>query len=81
MYYLMLLVGVFAFLSLLALSFPAQPGEGALAPWPPRRDKEGGAGVADFAVRFFGARTEDKPCLTPIECVQSGRCAGNCGWR
>lgn len=27
-----------------------------------------------------GARKEEKPCLTPIDCVLERRCAGHCGW-
>lgn len=26
-----------------------------------------------------GQRKEDKPCLTPIDCVVANRCAGHCG--
>jgi hypothetical protein len=28
-----------------------------------------------------GERHEDKPCLTPIDCVLERRCAGHCGCR
>jgi hypothetical protein len=28
-----------------------------------------------------GERKEDKPCLTPIDCVEANRCAGHCGTR
>jgi hypothetical protein len=28
-----------------------------------------------------GQRNEDKPCLTPIDCVMAKRCAGHCGCR
>jgi hypothetical protein len=30
---------------------------------------------------LVGERHEDKPCLTPIDCVLDKRCAGHCGWR
>jgi hypothetical protein len=37
---------------------------------------------ANVAARLFkGERKEDKPCLTPIDCVQANRCAGHCGCR
>lgn len=28
-----------------------------------------------------GERHEDRPCLTPIDCVLQKRCAGHCGCR
>jgi hypothetical protein len=31
------------------------------------------------AAALHGARKEEQPCLTPIECVQDKRCDGHCG--
>ncbi|HWI81994.1 hypothetical protein [Ramlibacter sp.] len=28
-----------------------------------------------------GERKEEKPCITPIDCVMANRCAGHCGCR
>lgn len=33
------------------------------------------------AKELEGERHEDRPCLTPIECVLEKRCAGHCGCR
>lgn len=82
MYFLVLFVGVFLFLSFVAWR----------SPWPvyaghPRTRPQGG-GQPDAAPRQAGnsfesllkaERKEDMPCLTPIDCVQSGKCAGHCG--
>jgi len=102
MFYLVLFVGVIAFLSIVALLDPSHRR---------RRSLGNGAGVvhemdsmaatiaaiaATMVSRFGGAnglilrvparvlsgeRNEDRPCLTPIHCVTSKRCAGHCGCR
>jgi hypothetical protein len=82
MYYFLLFFGVIAFLSLVAWRSPSPgfvlarqvgtPGQGT-----PVVDAAGG-----FVARLLkGERKLDAPCLTPIDCVQEGRCAGHCGRR
>ena len=84
MYYLLLFFGVLCLLAFVAWRDPARgavfPGVLAVQ----RRDRGLPAVAASGAIanRFFGGeRKEDKPCLTPVDCVQTGRCAGHCGWR
>lgn len=39
----------------------------------------GDPAAGDPVARLLDGPKEDKPCLTPIDCVQAGRCAGRCG--
>ena len=82
MYYLLLATTVFCFLTLAAFLAPS-PRPFATAPWGPAQG--GGAqalGTAgDFVARLLQGKREDKPCVTPIDCVRTGKCAGHCGWR
>lgn len=84
MYYVLLFIGVLSLLSVLAWRDPTRgqmfpkvlPGlRGGQKPRPV-------AAVGASAARFIaGERKEDMPCVTPVDCVQTGRCAGHCGWR
>lgn len=79
MYYIILFVGVLSFLALVAWLQPshrplsaggiARPGDGTAS---------GSAGSL-IAQLLKGERKEDKPCVTPIDCVRAKRCNGNCG--
>jgi hypothetical protein len=82
MYFLVIFVGVFLFLSLVAWR----------SPWPVyavdarmrRQDagpgKQGPRGAGDrFARLLQGEHKEEMPCLSPVDCVRSGKCAGHCG--
>jgi hypothetical protein len=80
MYFVVIFVVVFTFLTVMAWRFPVL--------WPASanysgRSRQGtpAAGAADnvFARMIKGEHKEDEPCLTPIDCVQSGKCAGHCG--
>ncbi|HET8748121.1 MAG TPA: hypothetical protein VFM98_21165 [Ramlibacter sp.] len=35
--------------------------------------------IHDRVARLLKGPKEDKPCLTPVDCVQENRCAGLCG--
>ena len=81
MYYIILFVGVLSFLAAAAWLDASRR---RLA----RADSHGawhgaqaapaaaGGGIAQL---LKGERQEDKPCLTPIDCVSTKRCAGHCG--
>jgi hypothetical protein len=83
MYYVILFIGVLSLLALAAWLDPSRrkmltlatqrgmgPGDRAVDP------------AGDFVARLLkGERREDKPCLTPIDCVRTKRCDGHCGCR
>lgn len=81
MYYIILFIGVLLLLALVAWLQPArrhlavagQPGSGEQALPSASRS------LIDRLLQ--GERKEDKPCITPIDCVQAKRCAGYCGCR
>lgn len=78
MYYVILLVGVLSFLTLVAW---LEPSRRRLLTQSGQADQPAG-GASDFVARLLkGERKEDKPCLTPIDCVSAKRCAGHCGCR
>jgi len=86
MYYLILLFCVICFFTVLAWRDPA----GALGfPRMATRSGAGGSPVVPaatapgsvFARLLKGEWKEDKPCLTPIDCVRNVRCDGHCGCR
>lgn len=80
MYYIILFIGVLFFLGLVAWLQPARlhltwagpSGAGQPVTSPTRS-------LIDRLLK--GERREDKPCITPIDCVQAKRCAGYCGCR
>lgn len=83
MYYFILFFGVISLLSLVAWVAPSRPmvkfqgachsrDTGRAHPSGERAEASGG-GLLQWK------RKEDKPCLTVIECVQDGKCAGHCG--
>ena len=83
MYYIILFLGVLSLLALAAWLDPSrlhmfaragQRGTGPAAQAVPA--------AGSFAAQLLkGERREDKPCLTPIDCVRDKRCAGHCGCR
>lgn len=78
MYYIILFVGVLSFLGLVAWLAPARRARaGSRATGP--HDQAGHAAASLTAQLLRGERNEDKPCLTPIDCVRTKRCAGHCG--
>lgn len=86
MYYIILFFGVLSFLSMAAwfdfsrrqaLARAARPATDGIG-----QGTQAMQAAADFATRFLkGEWKEDKPCLTPIDCVMDKRCAGHCGCR
>lgn len=93
MYYIILFLGVLTFLAVVAWLDPSRrpvPARGvklvrpatvrssrtvpAIAPVPE-------PAPGSFAALLKGERKEDKPCITPIDCVMEKRCAGHCGHR
>ncbi|HWI84676.1 hypothetical protein [Ramlibacter sp.] len=98
MFYLVLLVAVITFLSVVAWFDPSQRRKLSVA-GAAQGDHRGAlaesiAAVAAATLSRFGAhgsllrvpatalrgeRKEDRPCLTPIDCVMDKRCAGHCG--
>lgn len=86
MHYFLLFFGAITFLTFVAWRYPG------VRQTIPRetRGREANTGgstepaddLGDRIARLLeGERKEDKPCLTPIDCVQTGRCAGHCGVR
>jgi len=83
MYYFILFFGVIALLSLVAFAAPSRPMVAFQGIGPGRNtgrahpggERPGAAGGGMLQWK----RKEDKPCLTVIECVQDGKCAGHCG--
>lgn len=82
MYFLVLFVGVFLFLTFVAWRspWPVFAGEARM------RRQGGGQGSPapseagnSFERLMQAERKEEMPCLTPIDCVQSGKCDGHCG--
>lgn len=80
MYYIILFVGV---LSLLALAaWRLDPSRRQTLARATGQGTQAVDAAGDFAARLLrGERKEDKPCLTPIDCVRTKRCAGHCGCR
>jgi len=83
MYYIILFLGV---LSLLAMAAWLDPWRRPMFAREERRGTGPGAqavhAAGDLAARLLkGERNEDRPCLTPIDCVRTKRCAGHCGCR
>jgi hypothetical protein len=84
MYFVVLFTIVFLFLTFMAWRYPMQwPASAAYAgrsgQGAGQRDPDPRAADNVFARLVKGERKEDEPCLTPIDCVQSGKCAGHCG--
>jgi hypothetical protein len=83
MYYVILFIGVLSILALVAWFDPSQRKLLTLATQ--RGMDQGDQAVdraSDFVARLLkGERKEDKPCITPIDCVRTKRCAGHCGCR
>lgn len=83
MYYIILFIGVLSFLALVAW---LQPSRLPLTVAGHRGSGEGqhalpGSPGSLVAQLLKGERKEDKPCITPIDCVKDKRCAGHCGCR
>ena len=83
MYYIILFIGVLSFLSLVAWLQPAH--RPLLAAGGSSRHSDGtragAAGAGSLIAQLLkGERKEDKPCITPIDCVRAKRCNGNCGY-
>lgn len=83
MYYVILFIGVLSFLTLVALLDPSRRKTLTLAGRPGMGQGDQALDTAgDFVARLLkGERREDKPCLTPIDCVRLKRCDGHCGCR
>jgi hypothetical protein len=86
MYYIFLFFVVTTLLSVLAWRDPARGLQlfGGGAGFAGQRKGQGAQAMAagtDWARLMNRERKEDEPCLTPIDCVQTKRCAGHCGWR
>ena len=81
MFYIVLFIGVITLLSLMAWRLPVQPQALGIEPWPPRKGAGDSAAPGDLVARLLRGAREEKPCLSPVDCVRSGRCAGHCGWR
>lgn len=83
MYYIILFVGVLSFLAAAAwldASRRKLARAGSHGMWHGAQGAPaGGAGAGGIAQLLKGERQEDKPCLTPIDCVSTRRCAGHCG--
>lgn len=86
MYYVLLLVSVMSFLSFVAWRYPSQAQrfarQAGLTLQRTGKTERPAETRSDFVARLLkGERKEDRPCLTPVDCVKSGRCAGHCGCR
>ncbi|GAB3651727.1 hypothetical protein [Ramlibacter alkalitolerans] len=86
MYYLLAFTGVIFFLSFVAWREPALRHVGMPHGGFDRPSRGAGAPAAQAAGAVAGRfpleeRKQEKPCLTPVDCVQDGKCAGHCGWR
>jgi hypothetical protein len=78
MYYVILFIGVLSFLALVAWLQPSRRKMLTLAGQGDQAVDRAG----DLVARLLkGERKEDKPCITPIDCVRTKRCAGHCGCR
>jgi hypothetical protein len=76
-YYFLLLFGVMCFLTLMAWRYPAALTRNVARAGVPAT--AAGGEKETFARFFKDHRKEDMPCVTPIDCVQTNRCAGHCG--
>jgi hypothetical protein len=84
MYFVVLFVVVFLFLTFMAWRFPMHwPSSMAYAGAGRHGASQGNPAPRStdnvFARMLKGEHKEEEPCLTPIDCVQSGKCAGHCG--
>ena len=86
MYYFILFLAVLTLFALAAWFDPSQARRLAratqLAGHGTGQGAQAGHADGSLAARLLqGERKEDKPCLTPVECVAERRCAGHCGCR
>lgn len=86
MYYFILFLAVLSLFALAAWFDPSQARRLARATQLARHGTGQGARAvqpdSSLAARLLqGDRKEDKPCLTPVDCVAERRCAGQCGCR
>ncbi len=82
MYYFLLFFGVIAFLSFVALVTRRRAHARQAAAIPVRPTERRAETPGDIFARLVqGERKEDKPCVTPIDCVLEDKCAGHCGCR
>lgn len=82
MYYLLLLLGVMLFLSFVAWRYPSRRAVATHAADRPQQASPWIESAAEVFARLLkGPRNEEQPCLSPIDCVRTGRCAGHCGLR
>lgn len=81
MYYIILFIGVLSFLALVAWLEPLRRRRLARAVTPAGHGAAGVTTAGALAALLKGERKEDMPCLTPIDCVMTKRCAGHCGCR
>lgn len=82
MYYVILFIGVLSLLALAAWLDPSRRKTLTLAAQRGMGQSDQAVAAGDFVARLLkGERREDKPCLTPIDCVRTKRCAGHCGCR
>lgn len=81
MYYVILFVGVLSFLAVAAWLDPSRRQSHSRAGQRGMVQTDSAASQASsFTARLLkGERKEDKPCLTPIDCVRTKRCDGHCG--
>lgn len=83
MYYIILFAGVISFLAAAAWldnSRRQLARAGSRGAWHGAQAAPAAA-AAGIAELLKGERQEDKPCLTPIDCVSTRVCAGHCGSR
>jgi hypothetical protein len=78
MYYIILFIGVLFILALVAW---LQPSRRLTVAGPDVHHAKPDGADSLVARLLRGERKEDKPCITPIDCVQAKRCAGYCGCR
>jgi len=84
MYYIILFIGVLSLLALAAWvesSRRPKTAGGFAGQGEGRSDRPLDSAGSFVAQLLKGERKEDKPCITPIDCVQAKRCAGHCGCR
>lgn len=83
MYYIILFIGVISFLAAAArldASRRKLARAGSHGAWHGAHGAPAAVG-GGLARLLKGERREDKPCLTPIDCVSTRTCAGHCGCR
>jgi hypothetical protein len=82
MFFLVLFVAVFMFLSLVAWRSPwpvYAGGAGMRRPGAGQGNQSQRGADDRFARLLQGEHHEELPCLSPVDCVRSGKCAGHCG--